>query len=284
VKCYEITRCSDKEREQCFVWNSFKDNPQDFENLRCWVLKGMYQAENKGQAEKCKKCNYYVTLNRETGIAAEFNADIAVVSCAGVINNEKTHAIEKVWETLKSNKKYRVIFDITNVNTIYSSGLGVLVKIHKEALAMQGMLVIVVGREQLHGIFHSTGLTKIFHLAPDKTAAAQYFSAYSQQKAAAAQAAAEAASKAAAEAQTAAEAAKLKQPLKKFVRCYEYWNNQNPKNATTCDECFNKLSPTNRPCWVVDGLVEGVSFQFINDECVDCNYFEEYGLSHKATA
>ena len=75
MKCYEITKCSDKEREQCFVWNSFREDPEDFENLKCWILKGMYHEEDKGQREKCKKCKYYITINHETGLATEYSAD-----------------------------------------------------------------------------------------------------------------------------------------------------------------------------------------------------------------
>jgi anti-anti-sigma factor len=284
VKCYEITKCSDKEREQCFVWSSFRENPEDFENLKCWILKGMYHDEDKGQREKCKKCGYYISMNRETGLVTEYSADAAIISCSGIINYEKTQSIEKVWTTLKNNKKYRVVFDISNVNMIYSCGLGMLVKIHKETLAQHGMLVIVAGRDQLHTIFHSIKLTKVFHFAPDKEAAVQYFAAHAQKKEAEAQAALKAAEAAKAAAEAAAEAAKPKPEPKKFVRCWEYWNNHNPKNATTCDECFTKLSPSNKPCWVVEGLVEGVAFQFINEECVDCEYFEEYGLSHKTAA
>lgn len=283
MKCYEITKCSDKEREQCFVWNSFREDPEDFENLKCWILKGMYHEEDKGQREKCKKCGYYITINHETGLVTEHSADVAIISCSGVVNYEKTQSIEKVWETLKNNKKYRVVFDISNVSIIYSCGLSILVKIHKETHAHHGMLVIVAGRDQLHHIFHSIKLTKVFHFAPDKKAAVEYFAAYARKKEAEVQAAAEVALKAAEAAQAAAEAAKPKPEPKKFVRCWEYWNNRNPKNATTCDECFTKLTPSNKPCWVVEGLVEGVSFQFINDECVECGYFEEHGLSHKAT-
>jgi len=228
VKCYEITKCSESEREQCFVWNSFRENSEDFENVKCWALKGMYHEEDKTQRDKCKKCKYYITLNRETGLATEYGADAAVISCTGVINYEKMQAIEKVWATLKNNKKFRVIFDITNVNMIYSCGLGMLVKLHKETLANHGMLVIVAARDQLSSIFHSIKLTKVLHFAPDKTAAVQYFAAHAQKKEEEARAALEAARRAEEAKQAAIEAAEPKPEPKKFVRCWEYWKNRNP--------------------------------------------------------
>jgi len=277
VKCYEITKCSTKDREACFVWQTFHDTPEDFENVKCWVLKGMYHEEDTAQRDKCRQCAYYTKHNHETGFVTEHSADIGIIACKGVINYEKSQAVLKVWETIKHHKKFRVVFDISNVTTIYSAGLAMLVKIHQEAKANHGMLVIVAGRDQLSHIFHAIKLTKVFHFAPDRAAAIAYFSAYAEKKEAEAKAAAEAARKAA----EAAEAAKPPPEPKKFVRCWEYWKNHNPKNSNTCDECFTKLSPSNKPCWVVEGLVEGVSFQFINEDCVSCKYFEEYGLSSK---
>jgi hypothetical protein len=68
---------------------------------------------------------------------------------------------------------------------------------------------------------------------------------------------------------------------KKYVPCWEYWKNQNPRNATNCDECFHRKNAPQRPCWIVEGLVEGVVFHFINETCVDCRYFEEFGVVQK---
>ena len=59
--------------------------------------------------------------------------------------------------------------------------------------------------------------------------------------------------------------------------CREYFKNHNPRNATTCDKCFRKINPTNEPCWIVDGIIEGVSFQYVNDECEDCPHFVAWG-------
>jgi anti-anti-sigma regulatory factor len=182
-----------------------------------------------------------------------------------------------VWEALKKHNKHKVVFDISNVNNIYSCGLSMLVKMHNEAKAADGMLVVVGGREHLHHILHSSKLSKLLHLAPEHESARQLFDRAARQKEEVARQKAAAEQKAREEQTRAAEAAKPKPAPKRFVRCWEYWQNHNPKNATTCNECFHKLNPKVHACWVVEGLVEGVTFHFVNESCLDCAYFEEFG-------
>jgi anti-anti-sigma factor len=277
VKCYEVTRCSEKDRSGCYVWNHFHEHPEDMEDLNCWIIKGIYHEEHQDQSKKCKKCNYYLTLNRESGVQAHHEADIALVSCAGYINYEKTTAISQVWEALKKNKKHKVMFDISNVNNIYSCGLSLLVKMHNEAKAADGMLVIVGGKEHLHQILHSSKLSRILHLAPEQESARQLFAAAARKKEEAQRQASETARIAQEEVRKAEEAAKPKPAPKRFVRCWEYWQGHNPSNATTCNECFHRQNPKAQACWVVEGLVEGVTFHFVNESCLDCAYFEEFG-------
>lgn len=277
MKCHEVTQCSEKDRANCYVWNNFHDHPEDMEDLTCWVIKGTYHEEHQDQAKKCKKCRYYITLNREKGVQARHEADIALVSCAGSINYEKTAALGQVWEALKKHNKHKVIFDINNVNNIYSCGLSLLVKMHNEAKAAEGMLVVVGGHEHLHQILHSSRLSKVLHLAPEQDSARQLFEAVTLKKEEDRRRTEAAAKKAADEAERAAEAARPKPAPKRFVRCWEYWQNHNPNNATTCNECFHKQNPKAHACWVVEGLVEGVTFHFVNESCLDCAYFEEFG-------
>jgi anti-anti-sigma factor len=277
VKCYEVTRCSEKERETCYVWKHFSGHPEDMEDLKCWVIKGTYHDERQDQTKKCRKCGYYTALNQGSGIDARHDADISLVSCAGSINYEKTAAIGQVWEALKKHRKHKVIFDISGVNTIYSCGLSMLVKMHQEAGAADGMFVLVGARDHLLQILHSSMLSKILHLAPEHDSARKLFDALARKKEEAAQQKAALAQKTREEDVRAAEAAKPPTPPKRFVRCWEYWQNHNPRNATTCSECFHRLNPKAQACWVIEGLVEGVTFHFVNESCLDCAYFAEFG-------
>jgi anti-anti-sigma factor len=299
MKCYEVTKCSEKERAACNVWNSFREHPEDMEGCACWVMTGAYHEDGR-QAQKCRKCGYYLTVNRDTGLGVENQADVALIACSGTINLEKTKALEKVWEVVKKGNKSKVLLDIANVNSIYSCGLSMMVKIHREAKAAGGMLLVVGCPQSLYGVFHATKLAKHLLFVQDRNAGLQHFAALAARKKEEESRVQETESRKAAEQQRVADSAapparRAPAPVaetapamptapvvtKKYVPCWEYWKNQNPRNATNCDECFHKKNAPQRPCWIVEGLVEGVVFHFINETCVDCRYFEEFGVVHQ---
>lgn len=259
MKCFELTHCSEEERSKCYVWNTFSKNIQDLENIKCWILKSAYQSDNKNQLQKCQQCSYYVAVNKESGIVAHYDPNAAIIACEGTINNDKTKALEKVWENIRENGKSNVILDLTNVNNIYSCGLGMIVKIHKESAAAGGLLVVAGIRGYVQTIFSSTKLSRIIKIAADLNQAASLFEIKRQELEKAAN-------------------ATPKAPImpKKRVPCWEYFENHNPRNANKCDECYKKVSQSKEPCWIVDGMIEGVSFQYVNEECENCSYFIEF--------
>jgi anti-anti-sigma factor len=265
VKCCEVTKCSKEMRDACYVWNSFRDNPQDMDNVKCWVLKGAYQEESGQQLKKCKQCGYFISMNRETGINSDADADVAVVTCEGTINTERTRALEKVWDNLKQHNKHKIILDISRVNNIYSCGLGAIIKMHKEASAAKGMLVVIVTEGYITNLLAVTKLSRILRIVKNHRDAQDIFDSLKKKDVEAQQKAVLAA----------AEAAKPPKP-KERPACYVYFKNQNPKNATTCDECYKKIKPMGQPCWVVDGMIEGISFQYVNEDCEACTYFAEF--------
>ena len=279
MKCYEVRKCSKEEREACYVWNSFRDNPQDIENVKCWVLKGAYQEESGQQLKKCKQCPYFAAMNRDAGIASEGDADVAVITCEGAVNTERTKALEKVWETLRQQNRVKILLDMSRVSNIYSCGLGAIIKIHKEASAAKGLLVVVVNDEYIINLFTVTKLSRLLHIVKNNRDARDVFDALKKRELEAQKKAMEttaaAAAKAGADAKAAAEAAKPSKP-KERPACWVYWKGHNPNNATKCDECFTKIKPTGQPCWIVDGMIEGISFQYVDQDCEACRYFQEF--------
>jgi anti-sigma B factor antagonist len=267
-----MTKCTEKDRKNCIVWTSFQTTPEELDNIKCWVLKGVYQEENKAQLLKCRKCNYYLMLNNNSGIDSDLKTDVAIVTCDGVLNNDRTRALEKVWITLKKNSKFKVIVDFSNVNNIYSCGLGLLVKMHKEAIAEKGSMIITGAQGYVLSIFTSTKLTKLLHLAADKQAALEFFDLQRKKLEEAKAAEIEAREK-----EAAAQREALKKPVRKQMPCWEFFDDKNPCNATDCNECFKKLAPTGTACWVVDGMIEGISFQYVSEDCESCPYFLEFG-------
>ena len=268
MKCYEVTNCSEQERATCYVWNSLNGNPQEMENIKCWVLKGAYNEGSGQQLVKCQQCKYYLMMNKDTGIVSEFDAQVAIVTCQGTINNDRSKALEKVWVNLKQSKKSKILLDLTDCNNIYSCGLGMVVKMHKEADAAGGILVVVGVRGYVQSIFTSTKLSKILHLVADRNQAGTVFEEHRKKQ----------------EAAQEVQKIKVVVPVKKRIPCWDYFKNQNPRNATLCDECFKKISLSQDPCWIVEGIIEGVSFQYVNESCEDCSYYKEYGASQQCGA
>ena len=263
MKCFEIASCTEQERKACYVWASFQTSPQELENIKCWVIKGAYQEENKAQLKKCRRCTYYNAMQKNSSIASDCSNDETIITCNGSLNNDQTRALETVWNKLTQNSKWKIILDITLVNNIYSCGLGLLVKMHKDVEAKKGMMVITGAQGYVLAIFNSTKLSRIFHMAPDRRAALEKLDEFRRKQ--------EEALK------------KIETPVnippKKRIPCWQYWEGHNPKNATRCDECFKKVSPSKEPCWIVEGMIEGISFQYVNEECEGCSYFYEFASS-----
>lgn len=260
VKCYEIRQCTDKERESCYVWNSFRDKPDELENVKCWVLKDVYHVDNRDQLKQCLKCKYYLMMNAKAELVTDFDPEVAMIRCDGVINYEKTRGINEVWAKLKKGNHFKVVLDLTEVENVYSCGLGAIVKMHKECREAGGMLVVVGVQAYVKATLESTKLSRLLFQAPDRASAKQVFDRIKKKEVE----------------QSEAKKAEEAKP-KERVPCWEYFKNHNPRNATTCDECFTKINPTNEPCWIVDGIIEGVSFQYVNEDCEECEYFREFG-------
>lgn len=276
MKCYEVTKCSQKERDVCYLWNNFRSTPDEMEDLRCWVLKGVYQPENKEQFNKCQRCSYYIAMNKESAVVADYDSDIAVITCEGFINNDRTRGLEKVWETLRQNGKINVILNLANVNNIYSCGLGMIIKIHKEAIAAGGRLLVVGATGFVQVMFESTKLHRLLHQVKTMSEAREFFDALRKSEEEKKKKLLEEQALALQEAKPKTEPKPVKIKRNK-IPCWEYFNDRNPKNASNCNECFRKLSPSMQPCWIVDGVIEGVSFQYVNEECEDCPYYQEFG-------
>ena len=178
VKCYDVTACSAKERETCYVWNSFRENPQDMENIKCWILKGVYQEENKDLYAQCKQCKYYLLMNRDSAVVSDYDADLAIVTCEGAINNDRGKALEKAWQTLKSHGKNNVLLDLSRVNNIYSSGLGAVITIHKNTQAEKGLLIIVCPDGYVKNLFQVTKLSRLLKIIGNQREAHDAYDAF----------------------------------------------------------------------------------------------------------
>jgi anti-anti-sigma factor len=261
MKCYQTRPCSEKQRQHCYVWKSFADNPDELENVKCWVLKGAYQHDNRKQLVQCQSCEYYQALNIKSGIDSSLQTTSGRISCQGVLNNDRTRVLEQVWASIPPQARKRVVLQLGELNNIYSCGLGMLIRMHQETEQAGGILVVEGASGYVEELLHSSRLDRILNLSKSEAESHALFEKFEQSTPPTTAAPAQSPSA---------------QPLTK-VPCFEYWNNHNPKNATNCDECFQKKEPSSRPCWIVDGVIEGVSFEYVNEECEQCEYYRRFG-------
>lgn len=267
MKCHEITKCSQKQRDACFVWNSFRDTPKEMEDIKCWMIKGACSEGKSEQNEKCRQCAYFQAMNRNSGIVSDSDADLAVITGEGTINNDRNKALEKTWETLKEHAKNHILLDLSKVSNIYSSGLGTIITIHKEAKAMGGLLVVLCPDGYVKSLFQVTKLARILTITGNQRDAHTIINTHNQRLV-----------QKTLPPTPEKEPPKMPPAPKERPSCWVYWSNKNPRNATTCDECFKKIKQSRQACWIVDGMIEGISFRYVNEECETCPYFEEFGV------
>jgi len=73
------------------------------------------------------------------------------------------------------------------------------------------------------------------------------------------------------------EEAKKKLEAVKASRCWEFFKGQNPRNVTACSECHYKaMGGNDHPCWIVVGEVEGITFEYVNEDCFECEFYEKH--------
>lgn len=237
------------------------------EDIKCWIIKNVYHPDQKQQLAKCKKCSYYLQMNKSSGVSSDTTQATAIIKCTGSLNNDKVRALEKVWETVKKSGKKHFVLDIAEVSNIYSCAIGMIVKIFTEIEQLNGRLIISGAQDFTMSLLKTVHIDKMIQFESDTSEALNTFDELIRRQ--------EEEIRLKEEAEKEAEAAKI--AARKRPPCWEYFNNHNPKNATKCDECFRKATQNTSPCWIVDGHIEGISFQFISEDCLACSYFEEFG-------
>jgi anti-anti-sigma factor len=236
------------------------------EDIKCWIIKDIYHSDQKQQLARCRKCAYYLQMNKNSDISSDTSKAAAIIKCAGSLNNDRTRALEKVWGTVKTSGKLYFIIDISEVTNIYSCAMGLLVRMYKEIEQLNGHLIVAGANNFTLTLLKSLHLDDILHLEGDLSDALSAIDDQIHQL--------EEEKRLKEEAEKEAEAARI--AIRKRAPCWEYFTDYNPKNATKCDDCFRKMTQNSSPCWIVDGYIEGISFQFVCEDCLECSYYQEF--------
>lgn len=97
-----------------------------------------------------------IQINEETD-------PIVVTVTDSLLVNESSVLREKILELIKQGNIH-FLFDFSKLNIIDSSGLGVLVSIHKRVKERDGKLIIKGLHGEVKKIFELTRLTKVFDI------------------------------------------------------------------------------------------------------------------------
>ena len=97
-------------------------------------------------------------------IEVEKSREVAVLQCTGRI--VRTEALPLLSQALTSLSQLRVIvLDLSEVEMLDASGLGVLVSLHNWTFVRGIQLKLVNPSKLLQGMLELTGLTSVFHIS-----------------------------------------------------------------------------------------------------------------------
>lgn len=91
------------------------------------------------------------------------NGTIKLMVSGSLFVNESTVLREKMLEQIRQGK-VEFLLDFSNLDYIDSSGLGVLVSMHKRVKENNGNLVLKGLKGEVKGIFELTRLTRVFEI------------------------------------------------------------------------------------------------------------------------
>lgn len=102
--------------------------------------------------------------------------DAAVIAVAGELDLYSAPQLKEALLAALDNGAAKVVVDMTGVNFIDSSALGVLIGAVKRLHSREGKLVLVSVDENVNWIFQITGLNSVFDIFPTRDEALASFS------------------------------------------------------------------------------------------------------------
>jgi anti-anti-sigma regulatory factor len=92
--------------------------------------------------EECRRCPYFLTVNRH-GVTVSYGpGDTVVIECGGALNMLRTQVLGDIADKLRSEGKCRVALDLSTVTNIYSCAMSMMVRFHLQCEEMGGLFVM----------------------------------------------------------------------------------------------------------------------------------------------
>lgn len=108
---------------------------------------------------------------KEAKIIVENGTDVTLVTFEdeNILEEPQIRRLERaLLPIVRENEQKRLVLNFQNVRFMSSSFLGLLVKIHKHVVEMDGRLQLFNLDPKIHKVFEITQLVKIFDIVPPR--------------------------------------------------------------------------------------------------------------------
>jgi anti-anti-sigma factor len=224
---------------------------------QCWIY-NMDEASRVNK--KCEKCPYYNEFLKTEPLRLEEKGNYSLITLPAEIDEKRLPELRKLLDTALARSVKTLLLECSSLQQVSTLALGLILRTYKLLKEKSGELYILNPTEIFTSLLRSTMLSKILPTARS----AEEVVALLQKK--------EDEIKSGEAKRKEEELAKRKKEAE-TLRCFEYWKGQNPANATPCSVCHFKVSGSTRPCWIVVGEIEGITFEYVNEDCLDCKYY-----------
>lgn len=103
-------------------------------------------------------------------------------SNASILDGSAIEAVgQDLYALVDQHANRKIILDFTEVRFLSSTMIGVLIALHKKALAIKGKVILCGLRDELFKVFKIMKLEKTLHFAPDEKRALTDFDVYTRQ-------------------------------------------------------------------------------------------------------
>ncbi|AAS69171.1 STAS domain protein [Leptospira interrogans serovar Icterohaemorrhagiae str. Verdun HP] len=111
----------------------------------------------------------YSNSQRSNGTTMEITVqdDIHIIKIAGSILQSDSEELDRNLSEHNFDPSPKIIIDLTEVNHICSTALGIIVSYKKKFKSAEGDIIIVINDEDLLQLFEITMLDKVFKIVPN---------------------------------------------------------------------------------------------------------------------
>jgi anti-anti-sigma factor len=105
----------------------------------------------------------------EAKIVVEHGTEVTLVTFEdeNILEETQIHRLERaLLPIVRANEDKRLVLNFQNVKFMSSSFLGLLVKVHKRVIEMDGRLQLFNLDPKIHKVFEITQLVKVFDIVP----------------------------------------------------------------------------------------------------------------------